>query len=147
MIPRLGEPVRSDRRYRLRPGVYAILPRGGDVLLTYQAEPEHEVQLPGGGIDTGEQVLPALHREVFEETGWTIAGPKRVGAFRRFAYMPDYDLWAEKVCHVYVARPVQRISAPTEPEHTAIWAPFEAAPGLIQNEGDRMFLLRVLSRL
>ena len=147
MIPRVGEPVRPDRTYRLRPGAYAILPRGGDVLLTFQSDPEPEVQLPGGGIDPGEHVLPALHREVFEETGWSIAGPRRIGAFRRFTYMPEYDLWAEKLCHVYLARPVRRIAAPTEPHHTALWAPFETAIRLVENEGDNLFLRQVISRL
>src|SRR6056297_3137964 len=94
MIPRVGEPVRRDMRYRQRTGVYAILPRDGAVLLTHQAEPLSEFQLPGGGIDAGESPVAALHREVFEETGWRIARPIRVGAFRRFTYMPEYDLWA-----------------------------------------------------
>ncbi|NJM44550.1 MAG: DUF924 family protein [Brachymonas sp.] len=88
MIRRFGERVVAGQRYCVRPGVYAVLCLDGDVLLTYQEEPDAEFQLPGGGIDPGESPLRALHREVFEETGWTIAAPRRLGAFRRFAYMP-----------------------------------------------------------
>ena len=73
MIRRYGEPVVAGQIYRRRPGVYAILLRGDDILLTHQAEPDNEFQLPGGGIDPGEHPLPALHREVMEETGWRIA--------------------------------------------------------------------------
>ena len=91
MIPRMGEPVIAGMRYRPRPGAYAILMRRGQVLLTHQSRPEPEFQLPGGGIDKGEQVIPALHREVFEETGWRVSGLKRLGAYRRFSYMPEYD--------------------------------------------------------
>ena len=81
MIRRFGEPLVRGQSYRIRHGVYAVLPHGRDVLLTHQAEPEPEFQLPGGGIDPGESPLRALHREVFEETGWSIAAPRRIDFF------------------------------------------------------------------
>lgn len=144
MIRRFDQPPRADRRYTLRPGVYAILARDGAVLLTHQADPWPEYQLPGGGIDRGEQPLPALHREVREETGWTMQVTRRLGAFRRFTYMPEYDLWAEKLCTVYLARPVQRIGPPSEPGHTAVWADPAAAARILGNPGDRHFLSSLL---
>lgn len=140
MIRRYGDPIRKDRRYRLRTGVYALLPMGRDLLLTHQAEPEPEFQLPGGGIDPGESPLAALHREVLEETGWRIASPRRLGAFRRFTFMPDYDLWAEKLCHIYLARPVRALAPPSEPGHTALWAPGTIAAEIVGNDGDRAFI-------
>ncbi|MEM1064431.1 MAG: NUDIX hydrolase [Pseudomonadota bacterium] len=146
MIRRMGEPVVPGKRYRMRPGAYAILIQGDDVLLTHQAEPIPEFQLPGGGIDPGETPLAALHREVFEETGWAISRPRRVGAFRRFTFMPEYAIWAEKLCHVYLARPALRRGPPPEPGHTAVWANLADALALIANEGDRMFLARLAQR-
>ncbi len=107
MIRRYGESIRRGKAYKPRPGAYALLPRGRDVLLTHQDKPIPEFQLPGGGIDPGESPLAALHREVREETGWSIASPRKIGAFRRFVYMPEYDLWAEKICHIYIAHPVR----------------------------------------
>jgi 8-oxo-dGTP diphosphatase len=142
MIPRIDDPPRQDRTYCLRPGVYAVLPRAGRVLLTVQWDDVPDIQLPGGGIDAGESALPALHREVLEETGWRIAAPRRLGAFRRFAYMPEYDLWAEKLCHVYVARPVRALTAPSEPDHEALWLPVADAIHALGNDGDRLFLDR-----
>ncbi len=82
MTPRFGDPPERTQRYRLRTGVYAILPRRGRLLLTWQFDDKPELQLPGGGVDPGEQPLSALHREVFEETGWRIARPRCLGAFR-----------------------------------------------------------------
>lgn len=146
-IRRVGEPLRPEKRYRLRPGAYAVLLRGREVLLTYQEEPEPEFQLPGGGIDPGESPLGALHREVFEETGWRIAGARRLGAFRRFTYMPEYDLWAEKLCHVYLARPVLRLGPPSEPGHTAIWTSAADAVSLAVNPGDRRFIAGVARKI
>jgi len=140
MIPRLGEPVEPGQNYTLRPGVYAILPRDGALLLTRQHEETVELQLPGGGIDPGESTLRALHREVIEETGWAIARPRRMGAFRRFVFMPEYDLWAEKLCHIYVARPVRRVSEPLENTHQAVWYTSEAASSALSSEGDRLFV-------
>ena len=49
MIPRVGEAVRPNQCYTLRPGAYAILPRGHQVLLTRQAGNDEEFQIPGGG--------------------------------------------------------------------------------------------------
>ncbi len=145
MIPRHGESVSRGRRYRRRPGVYAILPREGRLLVTHQSAPEPEFQLPGGGIDRGEQPLAALYREVLEETGWHIAAPRRLGAWRRFAYMPEYDLWAEKICTVYVARPVRPHAEPSEPGHAAVWLPAPAALALLGSAGDRAMLARALA--
>ncbi len=139
MIRRFGHPPRRDKKYTLRPGVYAVIQSGPEFLLTFQAEPEPEFQLPGGGIDPGESPLSALHREVYEETGWTITRPRRLGAFRRFVFMPEYDLWAEKLCSIYLAEPGRRLGPPTEPLHIAQWVPKEMARHCLGNSGDRHF--------
>ncbi|MEJ2002061.1 MAG: NUDIX hydrolase [Maritimibacter sp.] len=140
MIRRYGTAKLSDTKYRLRRGVYAILPRDGQLLVTHQEEPEPEFQLPGGGIDPGESPLTALHREVIEETGWRIANPRRLGAFRRFTYMPEYDLWAEKLCVIYICHPVRQISDPTEPGHSAYWVSPRLAEEIVGNPGDSAFI-------
>lgn len=141
MIKRFGTPPDPASTYHPRPGVYAVLPRGHQILLTCQYDPDPEFQLPGGGIDPGESPLMALHREVMEETGWTITRPRRLGAFRRFVFMPEYDLMAEKICHVYLARPALQICEPTEPQHACHWTTPDRAADLVANPGDRAFLL------
>jgi 8-oxo-dGTP diphosphatase len=147
MIPRYGDPRIPGQHYRQRTGAYGVLWRKGRVLLTHQAEPLPEYQLPGGGVDLGESPLAALHREVFEETGWRIGTVRRLGAFRRFTYMPEYDLWAEKLCLIYLARPVRRLGPPKEPGHSAHWVTPEQALGLLANEGDASFLWRAAKML
>lgn len=139
MIRRFGQPPKRGQKYKLRAGAYALLPYRGDVLVTHQAHPWPEYQLPGGGIDAGESPTSALHREVIEETGWTISRPRRVGAFRRFTFMPEYEIWAEKLCTIYIAHPVRQIADPTEPGHTAVWMPLEQAVDVLGNSGDRHF--------
>ena len=140
MIRRYGDTPVRGQRYRKRPGVYAILPLDGKLLLTYQGDPHFEIQLPGGGIDPGEHPLTALHREVFEETGWRIAQPRKLGTFRRFAFMPEYDMWAEKICHIYIARPVRPHGPPSEAGHIPLWLSTEDAITELYNDGDATFV-------
>lgn len=142
MIKRVGRPPKRNQTYRLRPGAYAILPLEERFLLTMQTEPIVDIQLPGGGIDPGESPLQALYREVREETGWVIAKPRRLGAFRRFVFMPEYDLWAEKLCHVYQARPVRQVFDIMEPMHKTVVLDHRTALDALGNDGDRMFLAR-----
>lgn len=147
MIRRYGEAVKGGQSYRRRPGVYGILLRGAQVLLTHQAAPIPEYQLPGGGIDKGEAPITALHREIYEETGWHIGPPRWLGTYRRFTYMPEYDMWAEKVCAIFVARPTLRMGPPSEAGHSAIWADARMALGLLNNVGDRSMLDQALRGL
>lgn len=144
MIPRFGTPPRKDVRYTMRPGAYAVLLQGDQMLLTHQADPTPEFQLPGGGIDPGESPVVALMREVFEETGYRIAKPRRLGAFRRFTYMPEYDLWAEKLCTIYLATPTLRIGPPSEPGHKAVWMGIQEAVAQLGNAGDQHFAAQFL---
>ena len=145
MIRRYGTSPKSGQHYKLRPGVYAILPRGGQLLLTYQDAPHFEYQLPGGGIDPGESPIQALHREVFEETGWRIAAPRRIGAFRRFVFMPEYGMNAEKICHIYIALPVRPHGPPREAGHHAVWLSPERAIAEVANDGDAAFLAGLIN--
>jgi len=144
MIRRYGERVNPAMRYTPRPGAYVILKRGSDLLLTIQDGDEPELQLPGGGIDPGEHPIPALHREVLEETGWGMTRPTRLGAFRRFAYMPEYDMWAEKICTIYSASPTRCYGPPLEEGHHAVWVPMDKSPTLLTNDGDAEFVARLL---
>lgn len=146
MIPRFGlAPGRQS--YRLRPGAYALLIRADKALLTFQHQPEPEFQLPGGGIDPGESPLSALHREVLEETGWSIGLPRRLGVYRRFCHMPEYGFWAEKICSVWLARPILRLGPPIEPGHDAHWVPLPMLEHLLPDPGARHLVRLALRRI
>ncbi|MCL1629589.1 NUDIX hydrolase [Roseibaca sp. V10] len=144
MIRRFGDARVDGQHYTRRHGAYAIVLQGDHVLLTHQSWPENDWQLPGGGIDANESAAQALRREVREETGWRVRPLRRLGAFRRFCYMPDYDLWAEKLCSIYLAQPLRAVGPPTEPGHRAAWRPLPEAVALLGNDGDRSFLVALL---
>ncbi|MGJ8546114.1 MAG: NUDIX domain-containing protein [Sulfitobacter sp.] len=145
MIRRVGAPPIQGQSYRMRPGAYAILPFAGKILVTAETQGDYDIQLPGGGIDPGESPLQALHREVLEEIGWSISRPRRLGAFRRYVFMPEYDMWAEKICHVYLAHPARQITEPSEPHHETLLLEPDFAVTTLGNDGDRLFLSRYLS--
>ena len=142
MSPRFGKPAHASRTYTDRPGAYALLHRDGLMVITHQSEPITEFQLPGGGIDPGESVLPALHREVLEETGWKAQITRKLGVYRRFTYMPEYQLWARKICHIYLGRPTIRIGPPLEDFHTALWVGPGHAVRMLEDPGQRDFVKR-----
>ncbi len=147
MIKRFGDSPKAAQQYIARPGAYAILPRDGRILATFQEAPHFEFQLPGGGIDAGEHPIAALHREVFEETGWRIGTPRKLGMFRRFVYMPEYDMHAEKLCHIYMARPILRLGPPSEEGHEAVWLDPIEAIGVLANDGDSAMLARCIAQV
>ena len=136
-MKRFGPNPRADIRYTPRPGVYAILPFRGRILATFQGGIHNEYQLPGGGVDPGEQPISALHREVFEETGWHIAKPRVFYRFKSYVFMPDYNLWAEKICTIYTAQPIYRHSEPLELDHNPVELSVKDALRRLANAGDR----------
>ncbi|WGH77378.1 NUDIX hydrolase [Jannaschia ovalis] len=145
MLPVFGPPPRPAQRWRHRPGAYAVLIRNGRVLVTEQDDGTTvEIQLPGGGIDPGESPLPALAREVLEETGHSCRILRHLGSFRRFTFMPDYGFHAEKLCHVFLGRPGLRLGPPREAGHRGLWLTPQAALARLANAGDAAMLARAI---
>ena len=70
MIKRYGRPPRSGTKYVSRPGIYAILPLGNQLLLTHQIAMKAEFQLPGGGIDPGEHPIWVLSQSLTVFLHW-----------------------------------------------------------------------------
>jgi len=138
---RYGNPPSSDVVYQDRPGAYAIIiTASGRVLITLQTTPILDWQLPGGGIDQGESPQQALHREVMEETGWRICVERRLGCYQHYCYMPDYDRYARKICHIYLARGIHQVAPSSEPDHQSMLLPPESALQLLGSPGQKAYL-------
>ena len=146
-MKRIGEPWVAGRPYRDRIGVYGLLAGPGGRLLCVhqQGEDAEEMQLPGGGIDPGENPLAALHREIREETGWVIAAPRRFATFQSYVWLWDYRYWARKVHMIYLARVIHRLGPPLEAGHTPHWLAPEVAARVLDVEGDREMVRRAMA--
>jgi mutator protein MutT len=86
--------VTKSREFPDRPfvGVGAVVLNGdGHVLLVKRAhEPlKGEWSLPGGGVEVGETLAVAVARELFEETGLTVAVGPVVEVLDRIEHAPD----------------------------------------------------------
>lgn len=147
---RFGTPPQPFVQYRDRPGAYAAALRGRDILLTISGADRPgggDLLFPGGGVDPGETLTQAVVRETFEETGWRVAAPVRIGAFQRYEHLTKYGMFARKVQHVFICRPVTQVCAPLEPDHTPVWMDARDAVRHLSAPGESEMLAMVLAKL
>ena len=128
---------------RQRVAAYALLTRGGEVLLTRMSSRtriEGRWTLPGGGIDHGEDPRDALRREVYEETGLHVEPGQVVDVHATHFVGARADGLVEDYhgIHLIFAAEITEASRNAEPrvveeggstEHAA-WVPLEQAEEL-----------------
>lgn len=88
--PKPGDVVKD------RSGIFAMLYHTNHILVCYAPYARQVAELPGGGIDKGEDKDTALWREVFEETGFHIENPKitkRLENFVKFYTEDKNEFW------------------------------------------------------
>ncbi len=73
----LGRPGRSDKLPRIAARAVLRNSRGEYALMYYSKYGFHT--LPGGGVEHGEDILTALHREILEETGCRCDEVREIG--------------------------------------------------------------------
>ena len=115
------------------------------LLLTEQitADNNLEIQLPGGGWNENESLIHALYREVLEETGWGIKILKKEGIFQRFTYMPEYKIWAHKICHIYRCTATIRKTEKLEKNHRFLIMSKKKALETIVDKGFKYFIQNI----
>ena len=140
-----GERVNCKIRYRRRVGSYGIIFHNKNLLLTEQNTSDNniEVQLPGGGSNENESMVHALYREVLEETGWGIKVLKKEGVFQRFTYMPEYKIWAHKICHIYRCTATIRKTRQLEKGHRFVFMNKKKAAETIVDKGFQYFIQKL----
>lgn len=82
----------SDRKIS-RTGVYGVAKENGNVFLVIQKSgPFAELfDLPGGGIEFGEDPNQALHREFIEETGMDFRSMNQIDNFSAVTHVPSIN--------------------------------------------------------
>jgi 8-oxo-dGTP pyrophosphatase MutT (NUDIX family) len=94
-IDRWNRPVMPgpDARYKGREGIFAVMITRGHLLVSWSKAAPHTAELPGGGIEKGEDLAAALTREIEEETAvqLKVTDPSRAFAQTVHYYADNSD--------------------------------------------------------
>ncbi|MFM2391346.1 MAG: hypothetical protein RLZZ437_2901 [Pseudomonadota bacterium] len=115
------------------PSVAAVIRDGQNRLLLQRKAGAEGWSLPAGAIEPGESPQQALHREVLEETGFTVRSETLIGAFGgegfRYTY-PNGDQVEYTVC-IFRCDVQLAAAHPIDPETVALaWFNEGEAPPL-----------------
>lgn len=139
-----------------RVGAYAVVVAGDRILLTQLATSTTSAgawTLPGGGLDHGETPVDAVVREVLEETGHTLVGPRLVDvASAHFVgRSPTGRLEDFHSIRIVYRADVEEVREPEVLDvggstSAAAWVPLDGLRDLPVNRWLRPMLSRVLDR-
>ncbi|MCK4928015.1 MAG: NUDIX domain-containing protein, partial [Candidatus Aenigmarchaeota archaeon] len=87
----------SDKKYTLRKAPRAIVINNSKIALLFVSKHNYH-KLPGGGVEPGEDLETALHREILEETGCNIKIKQDIGMI--IEYRDDKDMRQESYCYL-----------------------------------------------
>ncbi|MGO1121145.1 NUDIX domain-containing protein [Rhodovibrionaceae bacterium A322] len=113
--------------YKPRPGAYAIIQRDdGDILAV---RTQHGIELPGGGLEKGEDPTAALAREMIEETGRRVLASYPFVFARQWFERPEENGFYLKHCTFFWARVSEVLQDPVEPDHEPYWTTADQVVG------------------
>jgi 8-oxo-dGTP diphosphatase len=115
--------------YRARPAAYGLLERDGRLALVYVTLSDRPpfFDLPGGGIDPGENEEQALRREFGEETGLLVSAGRRVAAAEQYMISAHREPFLSQGGFFEAALEGERPQLKVEHDHELVWAtPAEA---------------------
>jgi len=129
--------------YVERPTAYGLCPRGEAIALARIGKTApFEFDLPGGGVEADEDEAAALMREFIEETGLTVWPTRVIG--RAGQYWVNRGEPRNSLATFYEVELSAADGAPTEPDHTLVWAPASDAIMKVRHEAHAWAILHWL---
>jgi|HubBroStandDraft_6_1064221.scaffolds.fasta_scaffold659346_2 8-oxo-dGTP diphosphatase len=125
---RFGAPE-AGLNYRERPAAYGLLERDGRLALVHVtlADRPPFFDLPGGGIDPGEDEEQALRREFGEETGLLVSAGHRVAAAEQYMISAHNEPFLSQGAFFETVLEGERLDLKIEDDHELVWmSPGEA---------------------
>jgi len=125
---RFGQP-QAGLAYRERPAAYGLLQRGGRLALVYVTLNDRPpfYDLPGGGLDAGEDEAQALAREFGEETGLLVSAGRKVAAAEQYMISAHNEPFLSQGAFLEAILEGERPELKIEHDHQTVWTtPSEA---------------------
>ena len=113
--------------YKTRYGVYAVIPNQDASKIILVQAPNGAWFLPGGEIETGENHMNALKRELIEELGFTAEIGYYYGQADEYFYSSHRDTYYYNPASIYEITAFKSIGAPLEDFNNLSWFPIEEA--------------------
>lgn len=125
-VPTFGtynETINYQKRY----GVYAIIPNDSKTELILVQAPNGAWFLPGGEIESGENHLEAINRELLEELGYQATIGAYLGQADEYFYSSHRDTHYHNPAYIYAVTAYEEISQPLEDFNQIAWFSIEEA--------------------
>ncbi|WP_162011782.1 NUDIX hydrolase [Streptococcus sp. S784/96/1] len=127
----MTNPTFGDRlegvTYQNRYGVYAIIPNETHEKIILVQAPNGAWFLPGGEIESGENHLSALKRELIEELGFTATIGYYYGQADEYFYSRHRDTYYYNPAYLYEVTTFQVAGKPLEDFNNFAWFPIKEA--------------------
>jgi 8-oxo-dGTP diphosphatase len=122
MLLRFGEPA-LGLSYRERPAAYGLLEQRGRLALVHVSLPGKAAfyDLPGGGIDPGEDEAQALVREFGEETGLVVQAGRLVARAEQYMLSAHDEPFLSLGGFFEAALVGERPELKIEADHELVW--------------------------
>ncbi|MGE7867229.1 NUDIX hydrolase [Bacillus paramycoides] len=119
-------------QYVLRPSCYAVIFNDTCSKIAIIEKGEHYF-LPGGGMEGNETKVECLHRELFEELGWTVEIEQYIGNAARYFYAEKEDTYYLNDGYFYIGQKIYEVETHEE-DHILQWmSPLLAIEHLIHD--------------